>query len=88
MGRFVGKVSTKGQITLPSELRSELGIKPGDKVTISFNDGDIVVRRMKTLKDIYMSIPALKTPMSLKQMKEIAWEEAVNEHLFSGRNQD
>lgn len=38
MTRHVAKVTSKGQITLPSEMRKELGIKAGDQVDFRKND--------------------------------------------------
>lgn len=36
------KLSTKGQVVLPSSLRSRLGLKPGDPLDIEL-DGDRIV---------------------------------------------
>ena len=83
MRRFVGNVSTKGQVTLPAELRSKLGIKPGDRVEMSETEQGIVVHRRPklTLDDIYGSIPPLKDGRSLAEVIEMATEEAAREHL-------
>ena len=43
----VATVSTKGQITLPVQIRKELGIRPHDKVTIESSSGSIVIRRAR-----------------------------------------
>jgi len=39
--QLVSKLSTKGQITIPAELRKAIGIKPGDMVGYEL-DGKIV----------------------------------------------
>jgi AbrB family looped-hinge helix DNA binding protein len=36
-------VSSKGQVTLPIEIRKRLGIKPGDKVEFPVKDGAVTV---------------------------------------------
>ncbi len=41
------KVNAKGQITLPQNLRKELGIKPGDSVLITQKDGEFVLTPVK-----------------------------------------
>lgn len=48
------KVTSKGQITLPADLRAELGINPGDRVEFERNaNGRIeVVPKRKTLADL------------------------------------
>ena len=40
-------VSTKGQITLPIDLRTEYGIEPGDKIFAEMTDIGYVIRRPK-----------------------------------------
>lgn len=39
------KVSTKHQISLPSEARRRLGIEPGDRLTVLIRDDELVLRR-------------------------------------------
>jgi AbrB family looped-hinge helix DNA binding protein len=52
------KVSTKGQITLPKDLRQSLGIEPGSSVMISRRDDVLVLRPVtETLFDLIGSIP-------------------------------
>lgn len=39
------KITSKGQITVPLEVRKELGVKPGDKIRFEKNsDHEITVR--------------------------------------------
>ena len=82
MTEYVGSVSTKGQVTLPSEVRRQLGISPGDKVRIVVEDRKIIMRPAEwSLLAGYMSIPALKRPLTDEDITEIAEEEAVNDYL-------
>jgi AbrB family looped-hinge helix DNA binding protein len=37
-------LSSKGQITVPLEVRTRLGVKPGDKVEFDFQDGLTILR--------------------------------------------
>ncbi len=39
------KVSTKKQISLPSEACRRLGIQPGDRLTVEVRDDTLVLRR-------------------------------------------
>ena len=54
MGRIEAKVTSKGQITLPVEVRNRLKVGPGDSVVfVEQRDGRIVVRsRSGTLADM------------------------------------
>ena len=42
--RGSSKVTTKGQITIPQEIRGDFGIKPGDTVYFITEDGKLVLR--------------------------------------------
>ena len=47
------KVTSKGQATIPADVRARLGIKPGDSVEFTVNDaGEMVVRRAPRLSDL------------------------------------
>ena len=37
------KVSTKHQIVVPSAVRRQLGIKPGDRLEVRIEDGDVLL---------------------------------------------
>ena len=40
----LAKVTSKGQITIPSRIRTELKLKPGDKVLFVEEEGVVTVR--------------------------------------------
>jgi antitoxin PrlF len=48
------KVSSKGQIIIPKEVRKKIGVKSGEKLLVLTRDGDILLRKTKepTLNDI------------------------------------
>ena len=41
------KLSSKGQITIPREIREKLGIKPGDLVAYEARDGEVILKRVE-----------------------------------------
>jgi AbrB family looped-hinge helix DNA binding protein len=41
------RVSSKGQIVIPSEVRRKLGVKGGEKLLVLTRDGDILLRKTK-----------------------------------------
>ena len=43
------KVSSKGQIVIPREIRKKLGVKGGEKLLVLTRDGDILLRKTKEL---------------------------------------
>ena len=76
MKEYIGTVSTKGQITLPAEIRMRLGIKRGDKVIFSLDQETVTLKPGgSSLEAGFKSIPALKHPYSLEKMTQIAAEE-------------
>jgi AbrB family looped-hinge helix DNA binding protein len=76
MKEYISSVSPKGQVTLPIEIRKQLGIKPKDKVALSIDEGSIkVIPVSDRLAESYQAVPALKTPRSLEEMTRIANDE-------------
>ena len=60
------KVSTKGQVVLPSRLRERLGLKPGDALDVKVEDGNIVLtprrrrrRKARIIIDPITGLPVL-----------------------------
>jgi antitoxin PrlF len=43
------KVSSKGQIVIPREVRRKLGVKGGEKLLVLTCDGDILLRKTKEI---------------------------------------
>jgi AbrB family looped-hinge helix DNA binding protein len=41
-------ISSKGQVTVPIEVRHRLGLRPGDRVEFVFEDGRTVLRPART----------------------------------------
>jgi AbrB family looped-hinge helix DNA binding protein len=89
MRQYVGTVGPKGQVTLPIEVRKELGISPSDKVIIVVKAGSAVVRRQSSLLEGYRSIRA-KKPGTLTDddITRIAQEEAVRDFLREDEDTD
>jgi antitoxin PrlF len=78
MKQYYGRVSSKGQITLPAEVREELGIKPRDRVAITIQDKAALVRRTySSIMELYGSVPALERNLTDEEITQIAAEEAA-----------
>lgn len=39
------KVTSKGQVTIPKNVREELGLRPGDEITFEETDEGYVIRK-------------------------------------------
>ena len=63
-------VTTKGQVTIPVELRQKLGIKPGDRVGFVDEGGRIVLQRQETAIEATFGIVKARKGATLEQMEE------------------
>jgi antitoxin PrlF len=45
--RNSSKISSKGQITVPQEIRKRLGLGPGDRVEFAVEEGHAVIRPVR-----------------------------------------
>jgi len=63
-------ITSKGQITVPREVRQALGVKPGDKIVFEQNGKDISVRpvRSKSVFAKYRGIGNPGMPSGRKQV--------------------
>ncbi len=68
----VTTLTSKGQVTVPKEIRDELGLKPHDKITFDIEDGHATLRRLPRLEEIVGSLPPLGMPIeeAIAQAKE------------------
>ena len=48
----IATISNRGQITLPASARKRLGIRPRSKLEVEVRDGEIVLRPLRTIKDV------------------------------------
>jgi antitoxin PrlF len=44
-GPMAGRISEKGQVTIPKKVRDALGIRPGDLVDFTVREGELIGRR-------------------------------------------
>jgi len=75
----VVKVLPKGQITLPKKIRESLHVKEGDTLIIEKKDGDVILKKGKTIFDYAGTLPNLG--ISIEKMREKAIEEAVKDRV-------
>ena len=73
------KITSKGQTTIPAEVRKVLGIGPGDLVSFEIDDGKVIMVKKQRALDLagILHDPNRKT-LSLVDMKS-AWPQAALE---------
>lgn len=73
-------VTSKGQVTIPIEIRERLGIRPRDKVRFVIDEDVVRIERELTLDDVFRSVPALKKPLSDRDIDGIIQDERAREY--------
>jgi AbrB family looped-hinge helix DNA binding protein len=85
MKELVSRVSSKGQVTIPVEIRKLLGLRPGNKVAFQvFPEGVKLSHLSSNLETSFKAVPALKTPLPFSEMADIAREEHAKETATEG----
>ncbi len=78
-------VSPKGQVTIPAAIRHLLGVGPKDKMAFRVENGEVLIRPARSKLDAaYRSIPALDSPLSDKEMTELAHDEHAKHVVDEG----
>lgn len=78
----VSTLSSKGQVTLPIEVRKHLGVYTNDKIAFIIEpDGKVAVTPAKypDIASLSGAAGSLKKPLSWKEMQQIAREDRLKE---------
>lgn len=73
-----GKMTSKGQITIPKELRDKLAVQEGDRFKFLINGDEVKMEpvKRKLLGEAVWKITA-NEPIDLEKMREITQEKAA-----------
>ncbi len=86
MKEIVSTITSKGQLTVPIEVRHRLGLKQGDKVVFQLADqGVTLVPASSRLEAGFQSLPALAHPRTEAEIAEIAADERGAAYLRQAR---
>ena len=81
------KITAKGQISVPAEVREKLGARPGSTLEWVEKDGEIVVRRVGkyTSEDIHKALfpQGAPKPRTLAELKEGMRRQILKEYARS-----
>lgn len=74
------KVSSKGQVVIPAELRRKVGLEPGQQVAVYLDGEDVVVHPVpenviESLSGRFEGGPSLTAELVKEHQEEIAREE-------------
>lgn len=80
MKEIVSTITSKGQVTIPAEVRRHLGVGTGDKITFVIDEGrevQVKASRYPTIESLRGAAGSLKKPLRWDEMREIAREDRV-----------
>ena len=78
----VANVTTKGQVTVPAEIRRYLGVGERDKLAFHIDDdGEVRIEKVKypTIASIAGIAGCLRQQMSWEEMQDIAHEDVARQ---------
>jgi antitoxin PrlF len=79
----VATLTSKGQITLPKDIRDRLGLKPGDRLDFRVDEeGVITARRRKSLKiqDLFGILPNNGVHLTVEEMNDAIAEAVIEKY--------
>jgi antitoxin PrlF len=68
-------ISSKGQITVPLEVRTRLGLKPGDRVDFGFENGRTILLPAQTAENPFTQFIGLLPALPENQNSLEFWRE-------------
>jgi antitoxin PrlF len=76
-------LTSKGQLTVPKDVRERLNLKSGDRVVFEFEGDSVRLRaeRRRSLEELRGSLPATREYPGKEAEREAAREHAVRESL-------
>jgi antitoxin PrlF len=80
MKEIIATITSKGQVTIPAEVRKYLGVMANDKIAFVIDDQGTV--RLKVLRYPTVASPSgaagrLKKPLSWQEIQQIAYEDRI-----------
>ena len=76
-------LTSKGQLTVPKDVRERLGLKSGDRVVFEFEEDSVrlKVEHRKSLQELKGSLPATREYPGRESERKAAREHAVRKAL-------
>jgi AbrB family looped-hinge helix DNA binding protein len=81
MKEIISTITSKGQVTIPAEVRKYLGLETNDKIAFVIDDkGSVRLRvpRYPTVASLRGAAGSLKEPLPWEEVQKIAYEDRFN----------
>jgi antitoxin PrlF len=86
MKEILSTVTSKGQITIPLEVRDRLGLRQGDKVVFVLADHQVILRRTGSIVAATAGVlKSTQPPLSAEELREAAAQAIAEEAAERGR---
>jgi AbrB family looped-hinge helix DNA binding protein len=75
MAEYYTKLTRKGQMTVPADVRRDLGLSEGDRIVVSSGDGVVTIRRAESVAERTAGILhkyAIYPPPTAEELREMA----------------
>lgn len=81
------KITSKGQTTIPAEIRERLGLHAGDRVAfIETEEGFLMIARNRPAESLFGSLAEYAKPDTTLEDYRRAVGEGISDHLENKRN--
>lgn len=82
--KHLTSMTSKGQVTIPKDVRDRMGLRPFDKIEVVIEDGETKLRKAyPSLDEVAGSIPAIDVPMD--EWDAIVQDEAARRYADEQR---
>lgn len=72
---YIGKMSKKGQIVIPKEIRDKFGIKPGDDVIFRIQGNKVIIEKIqKKISEILKNSKPVEESLVFQKKLRDEWE--------------
>ena len=79
---YVKTITTKGQVTIPVEIRRLLGVKANDQIRFRIIEGKVEIEPVSmTLEETFASVTPMQRPENFGELRAIAREEHIHRVL-------
>lgn len=79
------KITSKGQTTIPAEIRERLGLRIGDRIAfIEMEQGFLIVPRNRPANTLFGSLSEFAVPGTTMEDYDRAIGEGISDHVEGG----
>ena len=73
------KLASDGRTTLPKAVREALAVEPGDRLSYTILDGEVRIRAVRPIRELYGVLEYDGPPVSLDDMERAIGEAALRD---------